>query len=89
MSSERLLSLLEEYRTGLEASTLSQAKMLLLGELFVKDSLLKNPPSRQGPALGTEEEMLKYTFLGAFIYRFVIPELAATGEESFNTSPEV
>ena len=60
----KLITLLSKYKNELENNTISNESRLLLLELECKDYLLHN--SHALPQ--TEADVLKYTFLGAYIY---------------------
>lgn len=63
---ELLISLLNKYIHDLRSHTIMPEKYLLLMDLFQKDTLLE---SRNLPF--EWDDVLKYTFLGAYIYHLI------------------
>jgi hypothetical protein len=64
---DKLMGLLSTYKTELEQGKLSEQRRLLLLELECKDYLLHNPNMLPQ----TESDLLKYAFLGAYIYAHI------------------
>ena len=69
---DKLMLLLSIYKTDLEQGKLSDQRRLLLLELECKDYLLRNPNMLPQ----TDSDLLKYAFLGAYIYAHIGPSRA-------------
>jgi hypothetical protein len=65
-TNENILNMLKDYINKIETNTLSFETKLLLTEFFVKNKIVNNKIEN------TENDWQKYTFLGYYIYEFLL-----------------
>lgn len=68
MSDFKLNNLLQTYRDKLNNKNLSQKEHIILAEFFIKDQILRRDISNNQTLKFSEDDMLKYAFLGYWIY---------------------
>lgn len=71
-SNEDILNLLESYKKGIIEGTLTSSEHLLLLEFTAKNHLMKHAQNLPH----NDNDMLKYAFLGAYIYSLLRGRLA-------------
>jgi hypothetical protein len=60
-----LIEFLDEYKNSILANTISIEKRMNLIEAFIKDKILEDSTYE-------EEDIFKYAFLGAYVYKFLV-----------------
>lgn len=63
---DKLVELLTFYKNKIETDSLTSEEQLILSEFFIKHKLLKE--NKQLPQKFNDKDLLKYAFLGYYIY---------------------
>ena len=65
-TNENILNMLKDYINKIETNTLSSESKLLLTEFFIKNKVIDDKIQSK------KEDWMKYTFLGYYIYEFLL-----------------